>query len=92
METGHINNNITNQIAPILTSYNKIGKLTFLQIKFNDNFADLFTNKSLPNTTFQKYVGIGMHRFRDCKVYGESLPELNHVHTSYCISLSCMSL
>ena len=41
-----------------------------LQIKSCENLADLFT-KSLPNSTFQKYVhGIGMRRLRDLQVSG----------------------
>ena len=68
MQTGYIKSNITKHIAPKLFfphELQKSGEINILQVKSCDNFADLFT-KSLPTSTFQKYIhGIGIHSSGD---------------------------
>ena len=65
MQTSYIKSNITKHIAPKLFYPHELqqsGEINVLQTKSCDNLADLFT-KSLPNSTFQKYVHeIGMRR------------------------------
>jgi hypothetical protein len=49
----------------------KSGDINILQVKSCDNLADLF-KKSLPTSTFEKYVhGIGMRRIQELKGSGE---------------------
>lgn len=73
MQTGYIKSNITKHIAPKLFYPHELqqsGEIKILQTKSCDNLADLFT-KSLPNSTFQKYVhGIGMRRLKDLQESG----------------------
>ena len=89
METWYIKGDITKHIAPKLFYPHELqqnGEINILRIKSNDNYADLFT-KSLPATTFQKYIhGIGMRRLRDLQGSRGASSWVNPVHTSYCIS------
>ena len=77
MEILYIKSNITKHIAPKLFYPHELqqnGEINILRIKSNDNYADLFT-KSLPTTTFQKYIhGIGMRRLRDLQGSGGVSP------------------
>ena len=77
MQTGYIKSNITKHIAPKLFYSHELqqsGEINVLQTKPCDNLADLFT-KSLPNSTFQKYIhGIGMRRLRDLQGSGGVSP------------------
>ena len=77
MKTVYIKCNITKHIAPKLFYPHELQKknreINILRIKSNDNYADLFT-KSLPATTFQKYIhGIGMRRLIDLQGSGGGL-------------------
>jgi hypothetical protein len=67
METSYIRSNINKLIAPKLYYPHELqenGDINILQTKSCDNLADLFT-KSLPYSTFQKYVeGIGIRRLK----------------------------
>lgn len=73
MQSDYIKSNITKHIAPKLFYPHELqqnGEINILQTKSCDNLADLFT-KSLPNSTFQKYVyGIGMRQLKKLQASG----------------------
>jgi hypothetical protein len=76
MQPCYMKSNVTKHITLKLFYPNELqvnGEISILQIKSCNNLADLFT-KSLPYTTFSKYVtGIGMCRLRDLQNLGRAL-------------------
>jgi hypothetical protein len=58
IQTGYVKSNLTKYISPKCFYPHELqqqGEVRVLQVKSNDNQADLFT-KSLPTTIYRKYV------------------------------------
>jgi hypothetical protein len=74
MQTCYIKNDLTKHISPKFFyphELQKKGKVNIMQVKSCNNLADLFT-KSLPATTFKRYVReIGMKFLKDLQNSGE---------------------